>query len=380
MRIGIVTFHCAYNFGSVLQAWALKHYLEQMGHLVSIVDYRGHDFDQYRLIQTRSAKSFAASLILYPRQRRRRDEFEAFIASEFALTARYDSGDELRMNDELPKQFDCFICGSDQIWNLDCTHGPVGPYFLSFAGDARRVAYAPSLSHTSFSEKYFGERAQDQLREWLSKFFAISVREVITAPIYQPFSNVPIDVCMDPTLLLSAPDYESLLRPIDEDGVFCPKGFNPKESIFVYMLEYNKNLVSYASNIAQIMNKRVVYVSKRPLRFEKVPTVNLYGIGPGEFLWLIQNCSAVLTNSFHATVFSLLFGTPFQTFTTSRSGSRMRELLNNLDLEDHLLEMESHNFETCFTPPQVLSMGKVIPLLVQERMHSLAFLEWALAE
>ena len=97
MKIGIVTFHCAYNFGSVLQAWALRHQLERMGHVACVVDYRGHDFDQYKLLQTYSAKALAASLVLYPRQRRRRDAFEAFIAQELSPTARYGADDKKRM-------------------------------------------------------------------------------------------------------------------------------------------------------------------------------------------------------------------------------------------------------------------------------------------
>ncbi len=102
MKIGIVTFHCAYNFGSVLQAWALKHQLESMGHTVCVVDYRGQDFDQYKLLQTYSAKAFCASLVLYPRQRRRRDSFEAFIARELSPTMRYGVDDERRMRSRAP--------------------------------------------------------------------------------------------------------------------------------------------------------------------------------------------------------------------------------------------------------------------------------------
>lgn len=376
MKIGIVTFHCAYNFGSVLQAWALKHQLERMGHVACVVDYRGHDFDQYKLLQTYSAKALAASLVLYPRQRRRRDAFEAFIAQELSPTARYGADDKKRMEAELSGQFDCFICGSDQIWNVDCTRGPVGPYFLSFAGEARRIAYAPSLSHTSFSREYFGPEDQRQIQEWLSRFSAISVREAMTTELFQPLCKLPIYVCVDPTLLLDAADYEQIIFFPHEKQLVD----SCNRTLFVYMLERNDALVSYAAHLAQQTGMSIAYVSRRPLSFEGVSATNLFGAGPGEFLWYVKHCAAVLTNSFHATVFSLLFETPFQTFTTSRSGSRMRELLHNLGLEDHLVDMDAQGSDVRPALPQVAPMEKVAPALVRERKHSLAFLEQALAE
>ncbi len=365
MRIGIVTFHCAYNFGSVLQAWALKRKLEHMGREVQIVDYRGADFDQYRLIQTYSLHAFAASIALYPRQRRRSQAFESFIATELDPTARYGVQDEVRMASELPKQFDCFICGSDQIWNLDCTRGPVGPYFLDFAQDARRIAYAPSLSHTSFAPEYFGEHERELIKNWLSHFAAISVREETTAPLFQPLSPMPIQICLDPTLLLDAEDYAALLA---ESTRVDSISFDDK--LFVYMLERNDEMVSYGAKLAREMGLDIAYVSRRPLAFDGVKAVNLYGIGPTEFLQVLQRSAAVLTNSFHATVFSLLFGQSFQTFATQRSGSRMKELLASFDASEHLSDGSLLK--------QPTPVRDVAQHLDKMRANSLGFLEKAL--
>lgn len=363
MRIGIVTFHCAYNFGSVLQTWALRRQLEYMGHEVRVVDYRGADFDQYCLLQTYSVKALAGSVVLYRRHRRRRDAFECFIADELAPTARYGVEDEARMAAELPGQFDCFICGSDQIWNLDCTCGPVGPYFLSFAGDARRVAYAASLSHTSFEERNFGPEQREQIAGWLARFSAVSVREAATAPLYQPLCPLPIQTCLDPTLLLDATDYEGLT--IQMPGA--------TGTLFVYMLERNPELVAYAGCLARELGLSVSYVSKRPLRFG-VPARNYYGVGPREFLGLVRGAAAVVTNSFHATVFSLLLGVPFQTFATERSGARMRELLHELGADDHLVDGSELREPVAF-PAELLASR-----LTELRAGSLAFLNRALAE
>ena len=363
MRVGIVTFHCAYNFGSALQAWALKRSIEALGHEVRTVDYRGADFKQYKLVSLTRPERFLSNIRNYSRNKVRRDAFENFISGELSLTdGRYTGRTQGRMTG-LSVDFDCFVCGSDQIWNLDCTHGPVGPYFLDFAGDARRVAYAPSLSHVRFEESNYGPAQREQVAAWLSRFSAISVRERSTVPLFQPLVGRPIDVCLDPTLLLGATDYESLVRR--------PEGL--EGSLFVYMLERNDCLVRYAGRLAKKMNRDICYVSKEPLDFG-VSARNLYGIGPREFLGVIDGCAAVVTNSFHATVFSLLFGRPFETFVTERSGSRMRELLESVGAESHLVDGSKVILPT--------DVGAEFDLasLTSQRNHSRTFLAQALGE
>lgn len=362
MRIGIVTFHCAYNYGSVLQAWALTRTLENMGHSVAVIDYRGADFSQYHLIQGQSLKSLVSSVLFFAKNWRRSDSFETFISESLPLTKRYGEATEGRLV-ELTNSFDCFVCGSDQIWNLDCTHGPVGPYFLNFAGDSRRVAYAPSIANSSFGEDVFGPMQKRRVTEWLSRFSAISVREESTASLFQPLAPVKIETCVDPTLLLNPREYEHVVCPVaPADG-----------SLFVYMLERNDSLIAYAGGLAREMGVSVSYVSKRPLDFG-VPAKNFYGSGPAEFLGIISGCCAVVTNSFHATVFSLLFGKPFETFATTRSGSRMTELLTNLNMRDKLVDGRE------IVLPARVPWDELSSLLDGLRADSLGFLSRALAD
>lgn len=363
MRIGIVTFHCAYNFGSALQTWALKRSIEALGHEVHTVDYRGADFKQYKLVSLTRPKRFLSNIRNYSRNKVRRDAFETFISEELSPTNKCYTKRTQDQMAELSADFDCFVCGSDQIWNLDCTHGPVGPYFLDFAEDARRVAYAPSLSHVRFEEGNFGPAQKEQIASWLSHFSAISVREQSTVSLFQPLVQGPIEVCLDPTLLLSAADYKPLIRH--------PEGF--EGSLFVYMLERNNDLVRYAGRLAQRMDRDICYVSKEPLSFG-VPARNLYGIGPREFLGVIDSCSAVVTNSFHATVFSLLFGRPFETFVTERSGSRMKELLESVGAESHLVDGGN------VIMPADVGAEYDLASLVNQRDHSRDFLAQALGE
>lgn len=331
MRIGIITFHCAYNFGSALQAFALRKYLSSCGHDAVVIDYRSRDFEQYRLFHWGSPLTMAKDLYLLGRNIRRREAFETFLRDEVGITPRsYDWSDEEHLV-ELQDDFDCFVCGSDQIWNLDCTRGPVAPFFLSFAGNRKRVAYAPSLAHESFRPEYFGAKERREISTWLSAFDAISVREASTAKTFSSLTDQPIAQCIDPTLLLDGDDYKPLMRAI---GLNAPY-------LFVYMLERCDELVAKADGLALRHGLEIIYISKRPIVF-KSKSRNYFGCGPGEFLWLLAHARAVVTNSFHATVFSLLLEVPFLTFPTRRSGSRMRELLLSLGVEDHLAGEGAH--------------------------------------
>lgn len=320
MNIGIVTFHCSYNFGSALQAYALQTTIEKLGHSATIVDYRSQDFDSYRLMKLGRPKTMLRLLSRYQSNRKRRESFEDFWAKHLHLTNEsYSYKDEERLK-LLVEEFDCFVCGSDQIWNLDCTHGPVGPFFLDFAGERRRVAYAPSLAHTSFSSENYNK---ERVARYLSKFDSLSVRERGTLPVFQPLVDKKIDVALDPTLLLDAEEYSFMVDNHVIEG----------EYFFVYLLRQCPELIESVCTMAVDTGKRIVYASDKDL---KIPnSVNLYGIGPEEFVSLIAHADAVLTNSFHASVFSVLFRKPFRAYSTDKSSSRMTGLLDDLSLSDY---------------------------------------------
>ncbi len=363
MKIGLITFHCAYNFGSVLQTWALKRTLEEMGNEVQVIDYRGKDFKQYRLMPISRPSRVCSNIVHFSKNLERRNQFEAFIHDRLNLTKKYTTFNEWRMKYDLPGQFDCFVCGSDQIWNMDCTHGPVGPYFLNFAGDKPRIAYAPSLSHIAFEKENFTDAMRNQVAKWLEKFTAVSVRERITAPLFQELCPIKIEACVDPTLLLSRDDYHEVAREVSIDP----------DAVFVYMLEENPGLISYADDLAKKLKRTVYYISRNSIEFS-VSSHNLYGIGPSDFLGLIATCGCVITNSFHATVFSLQFGTPFQTFVTKNSGSRMVELLGLLGLSEHLTD------GSVLQEPDGVSLTDAGQRIDAIRSDSLAFLESALCK
>ena len=318
MRVGIITFHCSYNFGSALQAYALQRAIGILCDTVRIVDYRSADYNQYHLFRPLRPWKMAWSPSILGRLIERKRGFLNFSANRLNLTPKkYSYHNESRL-EELQNTFDVFICGSDQIWNLDCTGGVVEPFFLSFAGDRRRIAYAPSLAHTSFNPKNYDK---GRVAALLSDFDFLSVREEETIPLFQPLVNKRIEVVLDPTLLLDADAYADMADTHVEKHPY----------VFMYLLRECPELIESATAMGA-EGACVIYISEKDFAIPN--SKNLFGAGPEEFVSLIVHADAVLTNSFHAVVFSVLFHKPFRVFAIDKSSSRMRDLLGKLGIPE----------------------------------------------
>lgn len=357
MNVGIITFHCSYNFGSALQAFAMQTAAQKLGHTSALIDYRSADFDQYRLLQLKHPKSLLRTCLHLRSYMNRMKSFHAFWKKYYKLTKSYDYINESGL-DNLGSEFDFFVCGSDQIWNLDCTGGAVEPFFLSFAGNKRRIAYAPSLAHTSFKPENFDK---EKVAGLLSKFDYISVREEETVPLFQPLVDKPIEVVLDPTLLLNAGDYAEMTSRTVLEGDY----------IFMYLLRECPELIESTVAMANATGMKVAYISEKNLDIPN--SFNLFGVGPEEFVSLIAHASLILANSFHATVFSVLFHKPFRVFATDNSGARMRDLLGNIGLSSRCTDA------MCAVDIDPCDWGDVDSRLDSLREHSWSYLRKALS-
>ena len=323
-RIGIITLHFPCNYGSVLQAYALQTWLEDHGFRACIIDYiLDYDYEKYRVFRTgtyaRRPQALAADLLALRGNLRRRRSFARFAKERLHLTQRrYRALEELR---QLDGEFDAFVCGSDQIWNFDCTNGLVPAYFLAFT-DKPKIAYAPSAAQRAFEVD-----ASAELAGYLQRFDALSVRERETAARFERLIGRSVETVVDPTLLLDRAHYERLAHtPARERYVFA------------YLLEENAELMRYARDFTAARGLKLVYISNisKKARLYARGGISVYGIGPEAFLGYVRSAEYVITNSFHATVFSTLFERRFCTFATQRSALRMQNLLEEAGLRDRL--------------------------------------------
>lgn len=327
-KTGIITFHRSYNYGSVLQAYALQTQVESLGHSARVIDFTMEgDFEQYKLFRThlykKQPKSFGADLAFFFPHLKRKNSFERFVRNRLHLTEhQYTSAAQMA---ELNDQMDAFICGSDQIWNIDCTNGVEPAFFLSFAGEnKRKIAYAPSMAHASFT---LDEQEQRRMAIMIRRLDAISVREETNhAYIQEMVYPKEVATVLDPTLLLDSSYYDALIQ----------RNHTEEQSIFVYMLEWNPELIHYAEELQKKTGYKLYYLSQKVNCGFKIGK-NCFGMSPEEFLGHISSAKYVVTNSFHATVFSILFHKHFCVFPTKKSSARMVDLLRNLGLQHRIV-------------------------------------------
>lgn len=346
-KVGIITssyasngtFGC--NYGAALQGYALVKQLRLMNYDAYDINYNSryvHNPQQYSFIKGIASRF---KLLFNPRivknklisLRNRRNwntlssSFRRFIA-ENELT--FDDGafytfDELKI---LSRDFYAFITGSDVVWNpnLHKGHNDEG-FFLDFAADGvKRIAYAPSTGITSFPDT-----AKGDLGDFLRKFDALSIREQSGADLIRNLTGIDLDVVLDPTLLLPPEEYDEIIRLPDDI---------PPEYILVYKFGEIPHTQEQIDKLQKELDLPVICIpaGKYGKRFSP-----RYDVGPGGFVGLIRNARIVMTDSFHCSVFCLIYHTPFYTFfrTMPKPGqdinSRMSNLLRMVHLDNRMI-------------------------------------------
>lgn len=325
MKVGVVTFHRAYNYGACLQAWALQKALKNMGVTPYLINYHLPSMDRlYDPIRKKNPilKGLKTIKVYFtkPYHLRRRRVYRAFFAKNYNLYGDYISADKMK---DLP--FDACITGSDQVFNTSHTDGVNPAFFLSFVkAPTKKIAYAASLGNNDFVDN-----EKEQISRELNTFDAISVREPGAKKAVMELTDKEVYVTPDPTLLLTRNDYEELKKP-------CKlKGTKDGHYILVYMMERNEELIKLANRISAETGLPIAQRS-----YEKIfdnETELLYEHGPDEFLSIVENADYVLTNSFHGTVFSLIYEKPFLSMLHSETGLRVTDLLKEVGLDNHIL-------------------------------------------
>lgn len=320
MKIGIITYHSAHNYGAMLQAYGLQQFLQSLDHDVDLIDYHSEalEYKNRRKQSVRSARDLArcgVNLLLSPYFSKRYASFEEFKASFMKLGRRYTTAEELLTD---PPLYDAYICGSDQIWNVNGGISPVN--FLQFAPPGRlKISYAPSLGEASIPQ-----RAAAQFPALLEGFSALSVREQSAVKIIDAATGITPECVLDPVFLLE--------RKLWEDVAKTPQSYKPY--IAFYALETNPILDKTVQLFAKRLEMPVVVLGKASVYMFTAGLKIRIDSGPREFLGWIRRADLVITNSFHATAFSIIFQRPFISVPHQTRNTRIENLLVTLGLED----------------------------------------------
>lgn len=324
-KIGILTWHYYKNFGSALQAYALQETLKKIGCQPQIINYRNPKFgkeDKIKNYIKLLLNKFGFEYNLY---------FEQFWKKYMNQTRLIQSKDQLS---QIAKEFNSIICGSDQIWAPN-VFNPI--YMLDFVqnNNVRRISYAASIGLN-----YLPQDLKKTYKNLLSKFNMISVREKTGQELLEKECGIHSQVVLDPTLLISRKEWEKIVKK--------PKEVS-KNFIFCYFLNENHKYKEKVKKFAQKYDLQIFGFTTCSDDYKWMTKVEK--IGPCEFLWYIQNSEYVFTDSYHGTIFSLIFYKKFITFERFNSSdkicqnSRLEQLSLYFNLKDNIVSIENYNIQ-----------------------------------
>lgn len=376
MKIGILTQPLHWNYGGIIQNWALQQVLKRMGHEPEMIFITGHDKPNVRLLTLRCLSFAKCAIKKYLLNR-----CDVYLHS--VLDPRYNPSAPYYADDEFVKDicktkplardsnlaalvnkqgYDAFVVGSDQVWREE--YSPrIQSYFLDFMPEddkRKRIAYAASFGKES---DYISPEKMPKCRRLLGRFDAVSVREAEGVDIVRrDFGRHQVEKVLDPTLLLSTTDYEALIAPADRHS---------SPYIASYILDPNDDKTAILTQLATDKNLPVseINISIRP---EGMPTVS-------QWLANFADADFVVTDSFHGCVFSIIFGKPFIAIANAERGlGRFVSLLSEFGLMSRLV----YNLDDFSTKRQhLLEPLDYSPVHQRHdalRHHSLAWLKNAL--
>lgn len=361
-KIGMITFHSAHNYGAMLQVYALQKTLLNNGYQAEIIDYRDKKImSGYKLFKLNKKnlytiiKSFASSLFFLIPNYMRAKRFNNFLKKYLKTTKiKYKSEKELKDN---PPDEDIYIVGSDQVWNTALTGSLKDAYTLNFGKDnVKRISYAASIGKSEIPDTL-----KDIFKEKISKIDKISVREEQAKELLSGLINKNIDVVLDPTLLLEKEKWMSLIEKKEKEK---------EKYIFIYGIGERDRLYKIANYFSEKTNLKLVHFDNKNKGYKNV-LKSAYSDGPIEFLNLIKNAEYVIAQSFHGTVFSLIFRKKFFVIPDKTTSSRVINLLKKLGLEDRII----NSIEEIGDYDREINYEEVESKLKFEREKSLEFLK-----
>ncbi len=326
MRIGIITFHRAHNYGAVLQCYALQHYLILNGHNAEVIDYNNkdlwayygwRDFEYENKIKDNPIK-YPIRLYKYIKARRhqilRYKKFVFFQEHILNLSA---------TKTIFTSPYDLILIGSDQVWNTSITHG-FNPYYWGTFNKPKSTKLATFAASLRF---HWREEQLGDIYNALKRLDGISVREKSTKEYMNGlFPDLKISCVSDPVFLLSSEQWKSFAK--------MPNIHTPY--VFFYQAETSESIYRIALDIASQRNLPLMVLSADQWA---VNSKECHSSSPQEFLGWILNASLVITSSFHALAFSIIFEKDFYGISLNdKQDDRLKNIVSSFGIADRLID------------------------------------------
>lgn len=371
-KVAILTITDGANYGNRLQNYAMQELLKSCNCCsITIKRYNTRDIqnskkfflmikDFIKIIIRKKTTRFA--------YRKRKHLFEQF-NNKFISFSDVKLGFN-RFPNGVEDNFDYFLCGSDQVWNTryDFIQEDINNYLASFAKPEKRIAFAASFGTNDIASEY-----EKIFEDELKNFKALGIREKSGVQLANKLGKRnDAQLVLDPTLMLSKNQWISLEEK--------PNYISDKKFIVTYFLGgRSEKIKQYLGKMSSIYNAEVINLDVEFLTDDKIENETYFCTTPNEFVWLIRNAECVLTDSFHAVVFSIIFNKPFIVFKRiapekgNDMSSRIDTLLGLFGLSNCIDDVENPSK----VPSQYQDVTNIINL---EREKSLSFLRKALDE
>lgn len=358
MKVAVITLHAVQNYGSVLQALATQELLKQCGFEVEIINYIREDVRYEKLLQTRSGGSFLKKVVLYPTIKRYKTVFKSFCSEYLNLTEDiYTTENDFEQH---PLQADVFCTGSDQVWNSKWNKGILPCLYLGFVpSDKFKFSFS-----ASFGQERLDESEVEQTRKYIEQYNYISVRESSAVKILSEQYGVKNAVqVLDPTLTMDAEfwrKYEGKRRVAGE-------------YILIYNLNRSVQFDRYAKKLSKKTSIPIIRLCTRYDQFYRagksilIPEIS-------DFISLIDNAKYVLTDSFHATAFSMNMNTEPICIYPTEFGGRLESFLQLIDSQQRHVK-DYNDFDVI---ERHVDFPKVNSILEIERKKTRNFLDMVL--
>lgn len=330
MKIALVVFRIGPSHGSILQTYALYQILCRWGHEVTVLN-RQNNPSIYRYLRNAIARIKDTVLFRYNGPIFYTTDYSPLTMKELKLFfQKYLSVRTLtfRKKCELDRitqsDYDCYIVGSDQTWRPKFVYD-VRYYFLNFLSSnhpAKRIAYAPSFGTSDWE---YSPQLTEECKGYLSKFSAVSVREDDGVELCKKYFGVQATHVLDPTMLLKREDYISLIDT---------SGFERDKLLAFSILDKSKLAIEIIRRVSHKLRINPYQINAS----HNSPAASWVEPGIDKWLGGIFQSKFVVTDSFHATVFSIILNRPFVTIVNvSRGTSRIKSLLAMFGLEDRMI-------------------------------------------
>lgn len=358
---GVVSYniHCNFtNYGSALQSWALCRAIGQLGHRAILVDYcpdclKDKDpLNPMKNMWDTDEESRRMCELSLPAIRENYAKFDRFYTEAFERTKTLytrENFDQIVENENL----DGFVCGSDTVFCID-EFGFDDGYYANYP--VMKNGYAVSYA-ASFGDAHFDEKTYPILNERLQNFKALAIRENSMLEYLKSHTSVPVKRVVDPTLLLSKSDFDTIAAPRQEEGKY----------LLLYARRHNPKMTKYAEDLAEKNGWKVIEISLRATQAEKHRM--FYEAGVEEFLSLVKHAEFVVTNSFHGMILSVQYRTKFVIFSREQCDNKIDELLDLFGLRDRKMIDGSEAIS------EDIDYGAVHSNIDSARKESLAFLK-----